>query len=250
MADRPDLALDHFGAAARLDPTNPQPLLYAAQINLRSGRLDQAASRLDRVLELEPGLPVALATLAAVELQRENEQRAIELADRALRLEPANLDLRVQAAKIRRKAGRPQAALELLVGLSPKQRGTSAVTYELAAAYEAAEMHDPALASWSNLYNTAPTAALAMESAARAGLAALELEEPSLAAAWRTRAEEALGRVLPDTSGEREIAESRTAARQWLSRLERGIADAGESAQSAVDPADDDRGLEDEETAP
>lgn len=224
MADRPDRALEHFDAAAKLDPSNPQPPLYAAQIDLQAGRLESAAGRLDRVLELEPDLPTAIATLAVVELRRGETDKAIGLADRALRLEPENLDLRIQAAKIRRQAGRPRAALELLVGLSAAQRRHTAVLYELAAAYADAGMPQPALDSWTALFSGAPNAAIAAESAARAGLAAVELGDRALAATWRDRARDALNRIPPDTSTERGISAARADAERWLDRLNEQIA--------------------------
>jgi tetratricopeptide (TPR) repeat protein len=82
----PMKALEFFDRAAATDPSDPAPKLAAARVELSRGRLDEAAARLNHLLEWHPFEAEAAAELVALDLRRgATSQDTIDLARRAAR---------------------------------------------------------------------------------------------------------------------------------------------------------------------
>jgi tetratricopeptide (TPR) repeat protein len=190
VAGLDDVALGHFEAAARLDPASSKHSLYAAQVLIRQGRLDEADAALERVLALDPDEPFGYASQGAVALERGDCDRALARTAEARRIEPGRLGFRVQEAKIRRRCGQPVIALELLATLGDRQRAEEAVVYEIAASYGVLGEHRKAAEAWLHRYRSHPSSWLA---AVRAAGAFLEAGDRAEAKQWIQRAEAAAG---------------------------------------------------------
>jgi tetratricopeptide (TPR) repeat protein len=155
-AARTDDALTHFVQAATLDPRNPQYSLFAAQLLIQRRRFDEAKTYLERVLAVDPDESVAHASLAVIAMETGDFDRAIVHAREARRIDPANVDVRVQEAKVLRRAGRPREALEVLVGLSANERAQEAVAYEISASYEDMKEYLNAARAWEHCVKVNP----------------------------------------------------------------------------------------------
>ena len=202
-----DAALGHFEAAATLDPASSKHPLYAAQVLIRQGRLDEAEVALERVLALDPDEPFGYASQAAVALDRGDCDRALARIAEARRIEPGRLGFRVQAAKTRRRCGEPATALKLLATLDDPQRAEAAVVYELAASYAALGEHAKAAEAWLHRYRSHPSS---WQAAVRAAEAFLEAGDRAEARRWLQRAKTAAGST-PDV---RAVEEALSAAQE------------------------------------
>ena len=132
-------ALEHFQAAARLDPAVVKHPLYAAQMLIQLERFAEARLALERVLELDPHEPYAHASLATVALHEEDRESAVEHIREARAIDPGNIGILIQEARIRRQCGDPRRALELLLALDEQLRAEQAVAAEIAECYRALE---------------------------------------------------------------------------------------------------------------
>jgi predicted Zn-dependent protease len=182
-AGLPEAALAHFRAAEALAPGDVQPPLFAAQVLLQMERRDEARTALQRVLALDPDESRAHASLAVICLEEERYADALDHIAEARAIDPADHGLRLMEARIRRRAGDPRAAVELLAALLPEERADAGITAELAASYTALGEHVKAARAWEHRYErrrTEPTAYLAAVEAARSLLAAGRLAEARL----------------------------------------------------------------------
>jgi predicted Zn-dependent protease len=202
LADR---ALDHFRAAARLDPTTPKHPLYEAQVLIQLERTAEARDALQRVLALDPDEAYAHASLAAVAMQEADAAAALQHIAEARTIAPDNLGIRIQAARIRRQCDQARHALELLLALDATLRTEEAVTAEIAACYVALGRPDDAAGAWAARYRRNPRSPTAWRAAARAGAACLAAGRREDAAWWWQQARltapeedevRALGRML------------------------------------------------------
>jgi tetratricopeptide (TPR) repeat protein len=83
----PELALELFDRAIDADPTDPVPKLAAARIQRAAGRVEEAAQRLDDLLEWHPLELAAASELVALDLDRGlASESTLERARRAVRL--------------------------------------------------------------------------------------------------------------------------------------------------------------------
>lgn len=147
-AGKHEQALEHYLEAARLDTLNPQPLVFAAQVLISSERLDEAQIQLEKALVLDPDEPVIHASLGLIDMQRERYEEAIEHIAEARRIAPHDIGILVQQARIFRRSGDPNRALELLISLDDQQKIQEAVVQELAAGYEALDRPGDAAQAW------------------------------------------------------------------------------------------------------
>ena len=207
VAGLDEAALGHFEAAARLDPASAKHPLYAAQVLIRQGRLDEAEAALARVLALDPDEPFGFASQGVIALERGDCDRALACIAEARRIEPGQLGFRVQDAKIRRRCGEPVGALELLATLDDRQRAEEAVVHELAASYVALGEHRKAAEAWLHRYRSRPSS---WEAAVRAAEAFLEAGDRAEARRWLQRAKAAAGST-PDV---RAVEEALSAAQE------------------------------------
>ncbi|HWB20590.1 MAG TPA: tetratricopeptide repeat protein [Phycisphaerales bacterium] len=140
-AGRTDQALKYFHTAAEIDPANPQPILFSAQVLMQKKDFAGAKSLLDDLLKRDADEPYAIASLAVIALEQNDSAKAIELAGQAREIAPDDVNIRVQEARIHRRVGNPQHAVELLAALSEEDRQKFAVADELARAFTAIGEH-------------------------------------------------------------------------------------------------------------
>jgi tetratricopeptide (TPR) repeat protein len=184
-----DAAIEHFLSASKIDPRNSQHPLFAAQLLIAAKRFDEAQSALDRVVEIDPDEPIAHASLAIIALERAQFDVALREIAVARKAEPGNVDLRAQEAKIHRRKGDSKRSLELLLGLSPAERGKEVVAFEIAAAYGELGEHIKAARAWDHSFNLNPLSPRAWFAAAQAGQALLRAGEREQAVLWLQQAQ-------------------------------------------------------------
>jgi tetratricopeptide (TPR) repeat protein len=154
MAGDDEAALDHFLRAAEHDRLDPQPPLFAAQLLIKAERHEEAITQLERALVIDPDLPYAHASLAAIAMNRDDFDEARRRIGLARDIDGADIELRVQEARIHRRGGEPGRALELLVTLGDADRARATVTAEISAAYAALDRHADAARAWSHRYGS------------------------------------------------------------------------------------------------
>ena len=142
------MALSQYLHAARLDPLNPQPLVFAAQVLISSEKLDEAQTQLEKALVLDPDEPIIHASLGLIDMQRERYEEAFEHIAEARRIAPHDIGILIQQARIFRRSGDARHALELLISLDDFQKTDEAVVLELAAGYEALDRPGDAAEAW------------------------------------------------------------------------------------------------------
>lgn len=184
-----DAALEHFQRAAALDPGSPQYPLFEAQIHIQRRQFDEAARAVERTLALDPDEPLAHASMAIVFLEREEFVRALEHIQEARRIEPRDVGLRAQEARVHRRMGNPRTALDILVGLSERERAIEVVAFELAGAYRDLGEHHSAAMAWVNRYRTFPSDARAYLAAANAAELFLKAGDEDSARTWLRQAQ-------------------------------------------------------------
>ncbi len=108
---RPQLALPHLEAAARLRPEDPGSHLYLGMTYLRLGRLQDAVREFELVLELEPVHEAALNNLAAAYAQLGRHEDAARMFQRILDQQPQDVAALVNLGVIRMLQERPRDAL-------------------------------------------------------------------------------------------------------------------------------------------
>ena len=180
-AGRREQALQHFRTAGRLDPASSKPPLYEAQILIQLGRHDEATRALKRTLELDPDEAYAHASLAELALKRADPEAAVGHITLARRIDPGNLTLRLQEARIHRRAGEPGRGVELLVALDQSTRAQEAIAAEIAECYLQLGEPRKAAQAWELLYRLRPRHPAAWRAAVRAA-------EARIAAGDRERA--------------------------------------------------------------
>lgn len=132
-----DRAADHYAAAHARDPRNAQYALYLALARARQGRTDEARTLAEAAEAAMPESPDPKAALADLAVRSNDLDRALAKVREARALDPSSNGLRLADARIRRMAGKPEEALELLVPLDPPVRRAPGYADELAAAYAA-----------------------------------------------------------------------------------------------------------------
>jgi len=154
-ADMDEEAVRHFAAAGALDPDNVQHPLYEAQVHLKHGRLDDAEAALERAHAIDEDEPFTISSMAIVAMEREDYDRAIELIVQARAIDPRSLGFRAQEARIRRRAGQPREAIDLLQHLPLSERAQHGIASELATCYELIGDYARAAAAWSARWESA-----------------------------------------------------------------------------------------------
>jgi tetratricopeptide (TPR) repeat protein len=112
LADDPAAALDYFERAAAADPSDPEPKLEAARALVASGKLDEAAERLDALLLKHPHEGEAAAERARLDLERGTVTAGtLERAQRAVRFR-GGADAFDLLSQVHEKLGEPEAAAQ------------------------------------------------------------------------------------------------------------------------------------------
>ncbi len=180
-------ALEHFRAAGETDPLDPTHALLEANLLLQMNRLEEARQAIDRARKILPDEPYAMATDAMILKEEGKSDDALALIAEARDLAgPADeLAMRVMEAKLRRQAGDPQRALDMLLPLSPDERAQEAVAYEIAESAAALGNHADAIAAWAHRFGMTQDWRAALRASEQAMLAGLKDDAWS----WFRRAE-------------------------------------------------------------
>jgi tetratricopeptide (TPR) repeat protein len=110
---RPVAALEHFEAAARLQPLVPEPHYNLGLALARLSRPAEAISRYEEALRLQPGYAAAHTNLANVLLNTGRLPEAEVHYVEAVRLEPRSAEARSNLANLRLEQGRNAEAIQL-----------------------------------------------------------------------------------------------------------------------------------------
>jgi tetratricopeptide (TPR) repeat protein len=141
-------ALALYRRAETLDPLDPKPPLYAAQVYLQQDQLEAAHDAAMRVVAIDPNAAFAYATLASISIRRDDLEDALSFINLARTIEPEEITFRVQEARIHRLGGHPARAVELLAGLSEHDRVRLDVASELEDSFVALNRLDDAAEVW------------------------------------------------------------------------------------------------------
>jgi tetratricopeptide (TPR) repeat protein len=183
LAEMPAVALVHYQAAADLAPDDPRPPLYMAQVLLADGDTAEARRWIEHVLVLDPDQPHALASLAMIEAEAGDWPAAFKAISLARASQPDELGLRVMEARLHRRHGDPERALELLLALDEVDRVDVVVATELASNWLQLDEPERAVDVWSRCFaaheGTARSGRIAVE-VAHAWIEAGSMEEASV----------------------------------------------------------------------
>lgn len=189
-AEMPAVAMSHYLAASALDPENPKPPLYIAQLMVADGDPEGARHWIETVLQIDPSQQHALATLSVIEMESDRWSQAFEAIARARAANPHAVEIRVVEARLHRRNGNSNRALELLSSLSDAEQAHETVTSELAMNWTLIGRPEQAAAAWIHCLGaqSQPAAAGRMAiNAAEAWIAAGSMDEASL---WLDQAEQ------------------------------------------------------------
>ncbi len=178
-----DAALRLLDRAIELDPSRPQPRLFAGQIRLERAQYAEAARDFEAVLALDPREPYAMASMAMVRLAEDRPDDAVALVAEARRIAPEDPALRVQEVRVLRRAGRAGEAIARMLAVPPDQRQAWGMTPELAAAYRADGRLREAAEAWAAAWPAAGSAGDRARIAVAAAGAWADAGE--IAEAWR-----------------------------------------------------------------
>ncbi|MCH7547402.1 MAG: tetratricopeptide repeat protein [Planctomycetes bacterium] len=183
-AGRREDALEHFLIAGRLDPLNPQPPTFAAQLLIQLDRLDEAHQQLTAALKIDKDEPVIYASLAIIAMKGKQFAEALSLIREARSIDPRHLGLLAQESRIHRESGEPRRGLEGLIALNEYQRSHVAIAAEIASGYEAIGEPTRAAEAWEHRYNLLVDQPDRWRDALRAGQIYLRAGKRELAWKW------------------------------------------------------------------
>lgn len=116
-AGRLDRAIEHYQAAQAARKNDWQASLFLAQVQMKTGAFEEAKKNLILAASAKPDLAVAWGSLAEVLLRENALGPALQNIAKARELEPDNMAWRMIEARALKRDGKPEAALQLLVGL-------------------------------------------------------------------------------------------------------------------------------------
>ncbi len=117
MIDQPELALVHYQSALDADPNNADYALYLANIQFKLNKLDEAKASLAIASRLSPDRAIVYGTWAQIALRQNKLTIASQQIDKARKLEPTLPAWIILDAKIQKRLGEPERAIELLTSL-------------------------------------------------------------------------------------------------------------------------------------
>ncbi len=129
------LAVQHYKQAVKMDPTRPDYMTYLAVLQMNLNQLDDAKANLALASQLAPDDAQIWAIRASLAL-RENTLGIAQLhIDRARELEPREPKWILSEAKIRKRGGEVDVAINLLTGLPEEMLSTDETLGLLAECY-------------------------------------------------------------------------------------------------------------------
>ncbi len=147
MAGEHGQATDWFRRAMELDPDDPRPPLFLAQLVFESDPAE-AGRLLGRAIALDPTIAEAHASIALLEASNGQEEAALAAMATALSCGEPSPALRVVQAKMYRTLGNPARGVEVLLALPIAARGDEATAGELAECWELLGRPDRSADAW------------------------------------------------------------------------------------------------------
>jgi len=135
MIGRHDRAVEHYFAAQTQDPTNPDYPLYLGQAQLKIGEAASAKASLLTAAKLDGDRAITWGALAELAYRENKPTIALRHIAKARELEPRVLAWRIIEARSLKRDHQPEAALEVLIGLSEKERSSPHVMQIMAECY-------------------------------------------------------------------------------------------------------------------
>lgn len=135
MLDRPELAEAHYSAAMRLDPSNPDIPVYLAAIQMKTNHLDEAKVNLALAGKMAPDSARIYAMRSEIALRQNKPTIALEQIRKARGIEPRALGWVLQEARVLKRQGDAQGAVDLLTALPQEQLEDPETAYQLAECY-------------------------------------------------------------------------------------------------------------------
>lgn len=117
MSQRPELAAEHYRQAMTADPNTAEYPLYLASVQMKMSRWTEAKASLALAGRLAPDRAEVWGMYAQVALNENKLSIAQQQVEKARRLEPRESAWVLMEAKIRKRAGEPERALDLLSAL-------------------------------------------------------------------------------------------------------------------------------------
>lgn len=117
MSQRPELAAEHYRQAMQADPSSAEYPLYLASVQMKLSQWSQAKASLALAGRLAPERAEVWGMYAQVALNENRLSIAQQQVEKARRLEPRESVWVLMEAKIRKRAGEPGKALDLLSAL-------------------------------------------------------------------------------------------------------------------------------------
>jgi predicted Zn-dependent protease len=185
MTDRPTLAAAHFAAAMRLDPGEPNYPMYLASTQLKLNQTNEAKASLAIAARLAPERAQIWGMLTQIALTENKLGIAAQHIEKARRIQPAEPVWVLMDARVRKRQGEIEQALDLLHTLPQQEMDQPATLSLLAECYGMVGRPAEAASRYIDAAERKPDDAdLAFESAMwlqRAG-------EPGEAVRWARRA--------------------------------------------------------------
>lgn len=135
MLDQLELAEAHFASAMRIDPTNPDTPLFLAAVQLKMNKLDEARKNLAIAGKMSPESARIYAMRSELAMRENKVTIALDQIRKARAIEPDVLAWLVAEAKVLKRAGRAEEAMNLLASLSQENRENLDVAYLMAQCY-------------------------------------------------------------------------------------------------------------------
>ena len=117
MLDQLELAEAHYSASMRMDPSNPDTPIFLAAIQIKLNRLSEAKANLALAGRLAPDRARIYVMRSDIAMRENKVTIALEQIRKARAIEPRELAWVLQEARVLKRAGKAQEAIDLLASL-------------------------------------------------------------------------------------------------------------------------------------
>jgi len=135
MLDRFELAESHYSASMRFDSNNPDTPIYLAAIQMKMNRLADAKINLALAGRIAPDRARIYAMRSEIAMRENKTTIALEQIRKARAIEPRVLGWLLQEARVLKRNGNPQEAINLLAALPTDSLDDPDSVYILAECY-------------------------------------------------------------------------------------------------------------------
>jgi tetratricopeptide (TPR) repeat protein len=117
MLDQLELAEAHFSASMQMDSSNPDTPIFLAAIQMKLNRFGEAKANLALAGRLAPDRAKIYVMRSDIAMRENHVQIALEQIRKARAIEPRELAWVLQEARVLKRAGKAQDAINLLASL-------------------------------------------------------------------------------------------------------------------------------------